>query len=104
MSDELAKRFHREVLDGYQVLKKECKYNANYFIQMVQERGAVQAAKDLVRASREKFSDGLVTLWECGRLDLSIEQMVQDERWRPLFTDEEREIARETLGKLRQGG
>jgi len=36
-------------------------------------------------------------LWECGRLDLSMEALVIDPRFEELFSAEEREIARERL-------
>ena len=58
---------------------------------MVQEKGALQTAKDLVRASKSSYSEGLTNLWECERLDLSIEAKVLEERWPELCDDEERE-------------
>lgn len=100
MSKELEMKFHKELLEGYHILKRECNYNATRFLQLVHEKGGLQASKDLIRSSRDTISEGLSILWECKRLDLSLEAMILKERWRPLFTEEEREIARNTLRKI----
>jgi hypothetical protein len=42
-------------------------------------------------------SDGFTALWERGRLDLTVEAHVLQERFHELFTDEEREICRQRL-------
>jgi hypothetical protein len=49
----------------------------------------------LLQASR--VSDGYVALWEKNRLDLTVEALVVDAEWRPLFTEQEREIASKRL-------
>ena len=62
---------------------------------MLNEKGGLATAKALL-ASQEPQS-GLTTLWECGRLDLSVEALVIDLGFEPLFSEEERETARERL-------
>lgn len=32
-------RFHRAVMDGFETAKRECKYNATYFLGMVADYG-----------------------------------------------------------------
>lgn len=87
--------FHQAMLRIYHQAKKHCNYNATRFYQMVNEKGGLAAARVLL-ASQEPQS-GLTTLLECGRLDLSMEALVIDPRFEPLFSEEEREAARERL-------
>ena len=62
---------------------------------MVHEHGGVAAAKRLL--SGPVAQSGLTTLWELGRLDISMEALVVQERWQPLFSDAERQAARDRL-------
>jgi hypothetical protein len=95
---EIEKLFEQEVLEGCRELSKKHHYTPTYFLQMVQERGAVRTTKDLL-ASKEP-SEGLNTLWHLGKLDMSVEAMVLDTRYESLFTEEERRIARKRLADL----
>ena len=70
-------------------------YRPTRFLQMVHEHGGVAAAKRLL--SRPVAQSGLATLWELGRLDISMEALVVQERWQPLFSDAERQAARDRL-------
>lgn len=58
------------------------------------DRGGVDAATQLLHGPP---SDGFTTLWEKGRLDLSVEYHVLDPQFSRLFTEEERGIARDRL-------
>lgn len=77
---------------------EECKrlnYNPTAFRVMLDQYGAVGAVKKLLEPPVSRTSDGFRRLWELGRLDLAAEYpvaFVPD--FAPLFTDEEREIAR----------
>lgn len=77
---------------------KECNYRPTYFLQMVVEHGGVETARRLLHA--RKVSDGFTTLWENGRLDLSVEAVVLQEPWSDLFTDGELAIAEKRLRDL----
>lgn len=92
---ETERKFNIAMKDIYQTAKKECGYNATRFMQMVAEKGGVIAAKQLI--SKPGGTDGFATLWECGRLDLSVEACVLKDEYKELFTDEERNICRERL-------
>ena len=94
----LADEFQQEALDGCKVLSREYHYTPTYFIQMVYEQGAVNAAKALL-ASKEP-SEGLFTLWELGRLDLSIEAMALMWKYKCLFAPEELVTAKKRLDDL----
>ena len=91
----LEKRFEQEMIDIYMTAKKECGYNASRFLQMLGAKGGLVAAKQLI--SKPGGTDGFTTLWEHGRLDLSVEAHVLKTEYAELFTDEERRICRERL-------
>lgn len=91
----LEKRFEQEMIDIYMTAKKECGYNASRFLQMLGAKGGLAAAKQLI--SKPGGTDGFTTLWEHGRLDLSVEAHVLKAEYAELFTDEERRMCRERL-------
>jgi hypothetical protein len=92
---ELERRFDAAMFDVYRRAKHEAGYNATRFLQMLDDLRGVQAARTLLAAS--KLSEGYVALWERGRLDLTVEAVILDPAWEPLFTDEQRRIARSRL-------
>ena len=94
----LSDDFHQAMLQIYRHAKKECKYTATYFLQMVSEQGGLQAAKKLLSAPG--VSDGFTRLWECGRLDLTLEALVLQPKWRELFSADECDKARIRLELL----
>ena len=86
-------RFDQEMLRIYQEAAK-FGYRPTRFLEMVNTSGGVATAQQLLRKGP---SDGFTRLWEEGRLDLSVEAIVLQERWAPLFTAEELETARARL-------
>lgn len=94
----LEEQFHQEALEGCKVLSKEHGYSPTYFLKMVYEQGAVSASKALL-GSKEP-SEGLFTLWELGKLDMSIEAMALMHRYHSLFTPEELRVAEKRLDDL----
>ena len=97
-TNPLEEAFHEAMLKIYVSAKKECKYNATRFLQMVNEQGGLQAARSLIHA--HETSDGFRALWERGRLDLTVEALVLKSPWRPLFTNKELTIAKRRLEEL----
>ena len=95
MQKLLEQEFHQAMVNIYNRAKNEADYVASYFIQMVAERGGVATAKFLINSDRP--SDGYTALWERGRLDLTVEALVQYPKWAPLFTDMEIEKAHQRL-------
>jgi len=93
-SSELEKVFHDDMVNIYLAAKK-LKYNASYFWQMVCEKGGYQTAKQLIHTNTP--SEGLHTLWELGRLDLSVEAHVLHPEYSSIFTSEEKQICGERL-------
>jgi hypothetical protein len=93
----LQQRFDEAMLDVYKRARDEAGYTAARFIRMLGEQRGLETARTLLHAS--KVSEGYTALWERKRLDLTVEAVILDERWTPLFTDEERTIARKRLGE-----
>ena len=80
------------------IAKSECGYNATRFLQLVSEKGGLAAAKQLI--SKPGGTDGFTTLWQCGRLHLSVEAHVLKQEYEPLFTEVERRMCRDRLGEF----
>ncbi|MCX5065660.1 caspase family protein [Micromonospora lupini] len=96
-TDALAKQFHQALVDGYRAMKREINYNATIYIRMISTSGGLSAARQLLHAS--SVSSGFTTLWEKGRLDLTVEAFVLQQPWSGLFTDDELQIARDRLAQ-----
>jgi hypothetical protein len=94
---KVAAEFHTAMLDVYRKAKKEAGYNASYFLRLVEEVGGLEAARRLLHAG--SVSSGFSALWEKGRLDLSVEAVVLQDRFAHLFTDEELTVARDRLAE-----
>ena len=91
----IERKFNLAMKEIYETAKRECKYNASRFIQLVAEKGGVVAAKQLI--SKDDGTEGFTTLWEHGRLDLSVEAHVLKEEFSELFSDDEKKVCRERL-------
>ena len=94
----------REFTIACQSAIAECRsigYNPSVWARMVDESGGKATAKKLIRSG--DFQSGLLKLLSLGRIDLTVEQAVLDDRWSDLFTDEERELARWRLTEAQRG-
>lgn len=94
----LENKFNQAMLRIYERAKKECKYTATRFFQMISEHGGLNTARILINA--HNLSDGFTELWQRGRLDLTVEAEILKPEWKELFTDEQRKIARNRLKDL----
>ena len=95
MPTPLEQEFHRAMVNIYDRAKNEANYVANRYIQMVAEHGGIATARILINA--DKPSDGYTALWEKGRLDITVEALVQNPKWASLFSAEQIEKARQRL-------
>lgn len=93
----LEAQFLQEMEDGYRLAAKQG-YKATYYMQMVREFGAINAAKRLI--TDPVISSGLQQLCLMGLLNTSAEAIMLKPEYAELFTDEERQIAREKLAAL----
>jgi hypothetical protein len=95
MTSNLEERFDVAMMDIYRRAKSEAKYDATCYFQMLGETARLLLHADTV-------SEGYTALWERGRLDLTVEALVNDHpEYHALFTDEERQIARRRLEEYR---
>lgn len=94
--DELEKQFHNAMI-GVADFANQHHFGIR-FRQMIDEHGAVEAAKRLL-ATRE-IQTGLMRLWEMKSLSKSMEALVIQERFCLLFTPEEIVEARRRLDEL----
>jgi hypothetical protein len=76
----------------------EFRYRPQYFIDMLDDRGGLAAARTLLAG---RPSDGFTKLWELGALELTVEALVLSEPWcsSDLFTPEELATARRLLAE-----
>lgn len=94
-SGDLVKQFDAAMKDVYVRAKREVGYDAKAYLGMLAEYGGLGTAKRLL--SSASVSDGFVTLWERKRIDLAVENVVLRPEFAALFTDDERETARQRL-------
>ena len=93
--DKLKAEFDEAMRDVYRRGKDELNYNANYLLKMIGEHGGVETARYLLAV--DKLSDGFVKLWRHERLDLSVECLVLNKRFRELFNDDQLKTAHRRL-------
>ena len=90
-------KFHQAMLGIYGAALREAKYKATRFKQMVVEKGGLATAQHLLDSKPENVSEGFTELALRQRLDLTVESLVLDEQWRPLFTAEQIRVAQARL-------
>ncbi len=93
--DEFTTFLRSKAMEAQRVLN----YRPALFLQMLGSSGGYQTVSTLI--SQPKPSDGFTRLWEGGRLDLSVEALVTESRWRRCF-DADLLLAAET--RLREAG
>ena len=94
---KLEVKFHQAMLGIYEAALKEAKYPATRFRQMVLERGGLATAFYLLDSKPEAVSEGFVELALRKRLDLTVESLVQEDQWRPLFSETQLKTAKHRL-------
>jgi hypothetical protein len=92
---QLEREFHAAMIDLYRRAKRDVGYNATRFLSMVSEMGGLATARLLLR-SRDP-SEGFLTLVESGRSDLTMEALVANPSYEPLFSEDELALARRRL-------
>lgn len=93
--DKLTAEFNAAMIDVYYRGKNELGYRATKFLHMVNKHGGIETARRLLVSS--KISYGFTKLWDYRRLDLTVECLVLNERFRELFNGDQLETARRRL-------
>jgi hypothetical protein len=91
----LESKFDSAMLEVYGSAMREVGYPARRFLAMIRGRGGVEAARQLL--SKAGVSEGFRRLSDTRKLHLTMEFQVLQSEFRDLFTNEEREIARQRL-------
>lgn len=94
--DNLEAQFHHAMIGVADFANQH--HFGNIFRQMIDEHGAVEAAKRLL--TTRDIQTGLMRLWEMKSLSKSMEALVIQKRFRPLFTEAEITEARRRLDEL----
>jgi hypothetical protein len=95
MTNNVEDQFHRAMIAVYQNALRDCTQRAAYFLEMVGRQGGVETAKKLLQS--DDVDRGSTARWECGRPDLMFEYLILQPKYAELFTDEEKEMARQRL-------
>ena len=80
---ELERQFHSAMISIYENAKDH-DYFATYFKRMLDTYQGVETAKRLL--AKQEIQEGLMKLWGMKLLDQSMEALVIQERFKPLFT------------------
>lgn len=97
MSNSLEKTFDAEMRNIFDEASK-LGYRPMYFLRMVQQLGGLEAARRLIDSPTP--AEGFTRLFELGRIDLSVEAIASQERFRTLFTDEQLRRAADRLKEV----
>ena len=92
---DIRKDFDGAMMGVYRSAKSECGYNATLFLRMLHQHGGLGTAKRLLATDGAQYGFG--KLWECGRLDLTVECVVLVPKYRHLFDEPELDRARKRL-------
>jgi len=96
---KLINEFDQAMHDIYKRALSEAGYKASIFLKMLFDHGGLPTARRLIHSPH--ISDGYTALLKRKRLDLTVEALIFDnERWHPLFTQEELAICRKRLSEF----
>jgi hypothetical protein len=94
----LVDEFDQRMQDLYQAGKREARFSAPLFGEMLKQHGGLDTARRFIHSP--DFAPGFTKLWERQRLDLTVEAVILEEpKWHPLFTPEEIEICKKRLSE-----
>lgn len=99
-NDRLLAAFEADMEEIHVAAKREIRYNATRFLQLLGEHGGLGTAHLLL--ATDDIAYGFVEITLAGRPDLTVESLVLRREYTCLFSDDELRRARERLG-LREG-
>ncbi len=92
-------QFNHDMFEIYRSAKRECRYNATDFLNMLYDQGGLLTAKRLLVT--DKIHYGFYKLSQCNCLHLTVECLVLRPKYRPLFDASELERARKRLREFK---
>ena len=93
--DTMESRFHRAMVAIYDHVLLERRYDANRYLHLLVAHGGVMTAKDFLNSAG--FGPGFEGLWQRGPLEKTLEYLVLQAQFSGLFTEAEKETARNRL-------
>ena len=87
--------FHRAMVAIYDNVLLERRYDADRFLRLLVSEGGVKTAKDFLNSPG--FGPGFEGLWKQGPLEKTLEYLVLQTPFSDLFTETEKEMARNRL-------
>jgi len=87
--------FHRAMVAIYDYVLLERRYDADRFLRLLVAEGGVKTAKDFLNSPG--FGPGFEGLWKQGPVEKTLEYLVLQPHFSGLFTDTEKETARNRL-------
>ncbi|TEB41436.1 hypothetical protein D0809_25530, partial [Flavobacterium circumlabens] len=85
----LENELHEELIASVDLsIKAGAKINRSIILNQIYDYGAIGAANRLIQEGNEKLHSGLIKMFHINRLDLTIESIIQKDKYRVLFTDE----------------
>lgn len=85
-SEQLKKAFHQEMIALYKRMTKELKYKSPRLMDLINKYGGYEAAVKYI--TTENNVQDFAVLWENERLDLSVEALITNNRYRDLFMED----------------
>lgn len=99
-NEALVAEFDQEMLRIYQWAPSEANYKATRFLSVLLEHKGLKTANMLLHSPN--ISEGYAALWERGRLDLTVEAVINDnQKWHQLFTPDDLAICARRLKEYR---
>ncbi|GAA0070431.1 hypothetical protein UT300003_19540 [Clostridium sardiniense] len=87
-----------DMLKIYKEVDLQCSYKLDNMLQKINVKGALYAAKSLIR---DDDDNGLEILISSNKEELSLERLILDEKYKNIFDDEDREICNDRLRRYR---
>lgn len=89
--------FYVDVINIYREVDLRLNYKLNNLLKMINNKGAINAAKDIIKEEEDTY--GLELLMKNDMGDLTIESLILNNKYKTLFNDEDRELSNLRLKK-----
>src|SRR5574340_728729 len=93
--DTIESLFHRAMVAIYDHVLLERRYDVNRYLHLLVAQGGVMTAKDFLNS--HGLGPGFESLWQRGPLEKTLEYLVLQTQFSGLFTEAEKETARNRL-------
>ena len=88
-----------DMLKIYREVDLQCGYKLDIMLQRINNKGALYAAKSLIRD--EETDNGLEFLIKANKEELSLENLILSDKYKDVYDDEDKQICNDRLRKYR---